>query len=355
MLIHDLQRVLVPPTANMRDVIAAIDKAELQVALVVDSDRRLLGTITDGDVRRAILRGATLDVVASTTMNPMPIVAGPTWSETAIEALMKRTGIRRIPVVDSDGIVVGLTVPRSEAPVAQQENLVVIMAGGLGTRLADLTKDRPKPLLEVGHKPILETIVERFVSQGFTRLTISVNYKAEMIETYFGDGSRLGARIDYVHEHVRLGTAGGLQFLPHDLDIPVIVVNGDVLTTVDYRKLLTFHRESERKATMGVSFHDVQVPYGVVTLLDQQVRSIAEKPVYRYFVNAGIYVLEPSCLHYLPKGEYFDMTTLFERMLTEGNTIAAYPIHEYWQDVGQRSDYEQANRDFGSVFERGAS
>lgn len=350
MFIVDVNRVVVERSTPMREVISVIDKAELQVALVVDDCHHLLGTISDGDVRRALLRGMTLDEAAETVMNSKPIVARSGSTEAAIEALMKRTSLRRIPVVDSNGLLVGLTVPRSEIPSETDDKPVVIMAGGLGTRLAELTRDRPKPLLAVGPKPILETIVERFVAQGFTRLIVSVNYKAEMIEAHFGDGSRFGADIEYIHESKRLGTAGGLQHLPLDINSPFIVVNGDVLTTVDYRSLLKYHGESGCIATMGVSYHDVQVPYGVVQVSNHRINSLVEKPVYRYFVNAGIYVLSSGCLDYIPKSEYFDMTTLFERLLAEGHKLSSYPIHEYWQDVGRRDDYERANREFSSVF-----
>ena len=241
-------------------------------------------------------------------------------------------------------------MPRSEAPLSPGDNCVVIMAGGLGSRLAELTKDRPKPLLDVGTKPMLETIIGRFVSQGFDRIFISVNYRAEMIEARFGNGSELGARIEYIHEDKQLGTAGALSLLP-SLDAPIIVVNGDVLTTVDFRKLLGFHTDSRKLATMAVSYHDVQVPFGVVDVQEQQVTGIVEKPVYRYFVNAGIYVLDPQCLQYLPIAEFADMTTLFERMLADGNRVASYPLHEYWQDVGRMDDYLKANREFQSIFE----
>src|SRR5690606_3659252 len=208
MLTKDHAKLFVNRGATLRDAISTIDKAELQLALMVDDAGRLLGTITDGDVRRALLRGATLEDRASEYMNSMPLVANVHSSEAAVEALMQRTSIRRIPVLDDDGVVVGLAVPRSEVPLSPEENAVVIMAGGLGSRLAELTKDRPKPLLEVGSRPMLETIIERFVRQGFERIFISVNYRADMIEARFGNGSDLGARIEYIHEDKRLGTAG---------------------------------------------------------------------------------------------------------------------------------------------------
>lgn len=352
MLTDVLERLSVGPGTPMRDVVEVIDLAELQLALVVDDDACLIGTISDGDVRRALLRGMKLDDTAASVMNPAPLLVGLGTSEAAIEALMQRTGLRRIPVVDAAGSLVGLAVPRSELPAQEMENQVVIMAGGLGTRLAELTKDRPKPLLDVGPKPMLETIIERFVRQGFTRITISVNYKAEMIKEKFGDGSSYGANISYIHENKRMGTAGALQLLPHTPTEPIIVVNGDVLTTVDFRRLLGFHLEAGAAATVGVTFHDVQVPYGVVTVENHKVGSIVEKPVYRYFVNAGIYVLEQRCLGYLPKDEYFDMTSLLEKLLADGSAVSSYPIHEYWQDVGRKADYDRANLDYEKVFDK---
>lgn len=350
MLIAGIDRLFVGPTATLREAIEVIDHAELQIALVIDDSGRLLGTISDGDVRRALLRGATLDEAAQGVMFTSPLTVDPAATAAAVEALMKRTGLRRIPIVDESGVVVGLAVPRSEARFRGDSNLVVIMAGGLGTRLAELTKDRPKPLLEVGHKPMLETIIERFVLQGFDRILIAVNYKADMIEDYFGDGAKYGASIEYIRENKRLGTAGALTHLPPGHTSPIIVVNGDVLTTIDFRKMLSFHKDAGRLATMGVTFYDVHVPYGVVEVTDQQVNGLVEKPVYRYFVNAGIYVLDPACVNHLESNEYADMTTLFEKLLSAGHKVTSYPIHEYWQDVGRPDDLERAKREFESVF-----
>lgn len=350
MLVDGLERLLVHPNDTLRRVIETIDRGELQMALVVDEGRRLKGVVTDGDVRRALLRGVTLEDPASSVMNPNPLTVPDGTPAAAIEALMKRTSLRRIPVVDAGSRVLGLAVPQAEAPLAENDVPVVIMAGGLGTRLAELTRDRPKPLLPVGTKPILETMVERLVLQGFNRIFISVNYKADMIREYFGDGSRYQARIEYVQEHKRLGTAGALQYLQPAPARPLLVMNGDILTTIDFRKLLDFHVQSQVAATMAVSYHDVQVPYGVVETNGQKVVSLVEKPVYRYFVNAGIYVLEPLCLQYLEPETYTDMTTLYERLLTDGREVASFPIHEYWQDVGRPADYARANEEYERVF-----
>ena len=350
MLVDGLDRLLVSPDDTLRRVIETIDRAELQLALVVDEERRLLGVVTDGDVRRALLRGVALEDPARAVMNPKPLTVPEGTPAAAVEALMKRTSLRRIPVVDARSRVLGLAVPQAEAPLTENDVPVVIMAGGLGTRLAELTRDRPKPLLPVGPKPILETMVERLVLQGFNRIYITVNYKADMIEEYFGDGSRYHARISYVREHQRLGTAGALQYVEPVPGRPLLVMNGDILTTIDFRKLVDFHVESGAAATMAVSYHDVQVPYGVVETSGQRVVSLVEKPVYRYFVNAGIYVLEPECRQYLEPETYTDMTTLYERLLGDGRPVASFPIHEYWQDVGRPADYARANEEYERVF-----
>src|SRR5690606_12542624 len=349
-LVDGLDRLLVSPDDTLRRVIETIDRAELQLALVVDEERRLLGVVTDGDVRRALLRGVTLEDPARAVMNPKPLTVPEGTPAAAVEALMKRTSLRRIPVVDARSRVLGLAVPQAEAPLTENDVPVVIMAGGLGTRLAELTRDRPKPLLPVGPKPILETMVERLVLQGFNRIYITVNYKADMIEEYFGDGSRYHARISYVREPQRLGTAGALQYVEPVPGRPLLVMNGDILTTIDFRKLVDFHVESGAAATMAVSYHDVQVPYGVVETSGQRVVSLVEKPVYRYFVNAGIYVLEPECRQYLEPETYTDMTTLYERLLGDGRPVASFPIHEYWQDVGRPADYARANEEYERVF-----
>lgn len=323
-----------------------IDKAELQIALVVDERRRLLGTVSDGDVRRALLRGVTLEDDIRSVMNTRPLTVTPSWQPAAVDALMLRTGLRRMPIVTEGDAVRGLAVPSRDVLRPAPTQRVVVMAGGLGKRLGKLTRNTPKPLLQVGTKPILETILDSFVEQGFTDFTFTVNYRAEMIMDYFGDGSRWGVAIDYVREREPLGTAGALALLPDRPETPVVVMNGDLLTRVDFRKLLDFHRLTGQTATMTVREHEIAVPYGVVDVRAQRVTELVEKPVKRYFINAGIYVLEPSCIDYLPQDTYCDMTDLFARLLEQGYPIGAFPIHEYWQDIGQVDDLQRANHDY---------
>ncbi len=346
MLILDAKPLTVEPGASLRTVIAAIDRGELQIVLVVDPDGRLLGTISDGDVRRGLLRGVTLEDEARAVMNCRPLTVAPDANGAAVDALMLRTHLRRLPVVDADGVLRGLAVPSVDATHVGLRERVVVMAGGLGSRLAPLTHDTPKPLLRVGSKPILETILEGFVSQGFTDFTFSVNYRADMIMEYFGDGARWGVSIDYVRETRALGTAGSLTLLPERPTVPVIVMNGDLLTKVDFRKLLDFHAGGGHTATMTVREHALPIPYGVVDVRAQRLVELVEKPIKRFFINAGIYVLEPSCIDFVPSDTHFDMTDLFARLLEQGYPLGAFPIHEYWQDIGQPNDLQRANDDY---------
>jgi len=224
------------------------------------------------------------------------------------------------------------------------------MAGGMGTRLRPLTNDQPKPLVSVGNKPLLETIIETFVQQNFHQFYLSINYKAEMIKSHFTDGAKWNAEIHYLEEDQRLGTAGSLSLLPEQPDEPAIVMNSDLLTRVNFQQLLDYHKQHKAKATMCVREYDFQVPFGVVEIEDNQITGIDEKPVHNFFVNAGIYVLEPEVLKLLRKNEAMDMTQFFERIILAGLKTSAYPIHEYWLDIGQKDDFLRANRDFGKVF-----
>ncbi|ALG67634.2 NTP transferase domain-containing protein [Beggiatoa leptomitoformis] len=345
-MMKDWQKTLVLPTATLRDTIQALDNSALQIALVVDAERKLLGTVTDGDIRRAILKGLALESLIQNVMNTTPTVLRENASTAHILNVMKRARRHHIPLLNPQGIVVNLAVLDELIQTGERQNSVVLMAGGLGTRLRPLTEHCPKPLLKVGNKPVLQTIIEGFREQGFTRFYLSVNYKAEMIEAYFGDGSAFDVNIQYLHEKDRLGTAGALTLLPDLPTEPLIVMNGDLLTKVDYRHLLDFHLEHQAIATMCVREYDFQVPYGVVQIDNHRILGIQEKPIQRFFVNAGIYVLQPSLLSLIPKETFFDMPTLFEKALAEKRETVVFPIREYWIDIGQMADLERAKIEF---------
>ena len=336
MTIHwkELYRSATDPVAL---AVETIDSANGQLCLVVDDDEHLLGTVTDGDVRRGILRGLPLDAPVSEIMKKEPVVGRPGQSNADIKASMITRQIRQLPIVDLEGHVIGLNLldelDKSELDQSR-ENLVVLMAGGDGVRLRPLTDDLPKPLLKVGDKPILERILESFLDHHFQNFAISVNYKSEMIKKHFGDGSKWGVSIQYLEEAQKLGTAGPLSLLQKEIDAPIIVMNGDVLTQVNFDSLLAFHNEQNAKAMMCVRNYDFQIPYGVVKTNNMRVTAIDEKPKHQFFVNAGIYVLEPDILSMIPVDTYFEMPDLFRTLIEQERTRPCSPfVNTGWISV----------------------
>lgn len=346
----DWKKVLVTPKTSILEVIKIIDDSSAGIALVVDAEDHLLGTITDGDIRRAILRGEQLTEPAGSIMNEQPTVARVNDEQEVILTSMKQRDLKQIPILNDDGCVVYMETLSEMIKLTKRENWVVLMAGGLGKRLYPLTNDCPKPLLKVGDKPILETIIQNFIDYGFSRFYISVNYKAEMIEDYFGDGSQWGVEIRYLREKEQLGTAGALSLLPEVPTNPLVIMNGDLLTKVNFAHLLDFHKEYQADATMCVRDYKFQVPYGVVQLDKHRLTGIVEKPVQQFFVSAGVYVLEPEALHIIPQNKYFDMPTLFDNLISTNKETAVFPVREYWLDIGRMGDFEKANGEFAEVF-----
>jgi dTDP-glucose pyrophosphorylase len=347
----DWRKISVRPDQSIREALQVIDEGGVQIAIVADDQDRLQGVATDGDIRRGILDDIDLDAPVRSVMNEDPVTARPQEDRQSLIDRMRARRIHQIPLVDDDGRIVGIEVLDDLLEPETRPNPVVLMAGGLGTRLRPLTEDCPKPLLEVGDKPILETILEGFIVHGFHRFYLSVNYKSGMIEDYFGDGSGWGVDISYIHEEKRLGTAGPLSLLPERLEETMIVMNGDLLTKLNFAHLLDFHRKHAAAATMCVREHETQVPYGVVETDDQYMTGLEEKPTERYFVNAGIYALEPETLDLIPKNEFFDMTELFEQLVDRERHVTVFPVREYWQDVGRKEDFRRVNGEYEEVFD----
>ncbi len=348
----DWRNTLVKEDTNLREVMATIDAAELQVALVVDKSNKLLGLITDGDIRRAILQGKSLEAKAFEFMTIKPKTASKNTDYKRLEHILENKDIHHIPIVDKDGVVIDLITKSSGRLKPNYDNQVFLMAGGLGSRLGELTKDTPKPLLKIGGKPILETIIESFVEQGFSNINLAVNYKKEQIKDYFEDGSKLAAKITYIDESKRLGTCGSLSLLGQKPKLPFFVMNADLLTKTDFKAMLDFHSSRSSLATMALRNYEIQIPYGVVESIAEEVMAIREKPVEQYFINAGIYVLEPDAIDYIPKNEYFDMTQLFSQLLEFKQTINSYPIDGYWLDIGRLNELEQANSEYNKLFSK---
>lgn len=344
------EKVQVTPQATIHDTVRVIEAGALQVALVVDHAGKLLGTVTDGDVRRGILKGIPLNATVTSIMNREPLTVTEGEATAVILGMMKQHRVHQIPVVDSQGALVGLETLDELLQPEAKDNVVVLMAGGLGTRLAPLTQERPKPLLHVGDRPILETILQNFIDYGFHRFYFAVNYKAEMIRAHFGDGGRWGVEIRYLHERDRLGTAGALSLLPERPDHTLLVMNGDIMTRVNFDALLDFHARNQAALTMGVREFSHTIPYGVVRMQDNRLVSLVEKPVEKVFVSAGIYALEPSVLDMVQTGHYLDMPTLFQQAMDRRLPTLGFPIHEYWLDIGRMEDFERAHIDYWSVF-----
>lgn len=343
------KKLAVGPSATIRQAVETIDTGNMQIALVVE-DNLLLGTITDGDIRRGFLKGKGLEDPIDGLYNPNPVKGYLSQPKEDLVQLALARGVKQLPMVDDSGKLVGIEIVDDYLRVTDKPNTIVLMAGGLGTRLRPLTVDTPKPMLTVGSKPILETIIESFSRYGFRNFYLSVNYKAEKIRDYFGDGCKQGVRIDYLNEKTRLGTAGALGMLPKEIDSPIIVMNGDLLTNINFEHLLNYHLLTGADATMCVREYEFQVPYGVVHTEGATIQSIIEKPTHQFYVNAGIYVLNPEVLKIIPSGEFFDMPQLFEKLIQSHKKTCSFPIREYWMDIGRPNDFEQANSDYEGIF-----
>ena len=346
----DWRKVLLTPQDSLERAVKVLHEGGCRIALVADKFGMLLGTVTDGDIRRALINQLTMESSVSLIMNGNPITVDDKVKNKDILSLMSDKSLLHMPIIDKDGILCGLETLQQliESPI--YDNPIFLMAGGFGTRLHPLTKSTPKPLLKVGNKPILEMIIGQFINYGFHNFYISTHFKSEQIRDYFKDGELHNISIKYVHEDSPLGTAGSLGLLPDDLpDLPIIVMNGDLLTKVDFKNLFNFHCEHNSEATMCVREYDFQVPYGVVEIDDYNIKRITEKPVHKFFVNAGIYVLNRSLINKVDGKSCLDMTDFLEKELNNGG-VNAFPIHEYWLDIGQMEEYEKANREFSTVF-----
>lgn len=303
---------------------------------VVDNEDKVCGSITDGDIRRALLRGSAINDNVKSAMQENFIFGREDFNDLQKKDLLLKHDIQSFPVLDDSKKL--MDIYSTDNDENYDDIHVVLMAGGMGTRLGKITEHIPKPMVEVAGKPMLERIIKKINDQGFSKFFISINYKAEIIENHFKDGSEFNCSISYLKEDVRLGTAGPLSLLPKNIKTPIIVMNGDLLTQVDLGQLLKFHTEHKSTVTMGVRGHEIQVPFGVVDIVDGVVKSFVEKPTYNVNVNAGIYIIDPDVLPNIPANQYYDMSTLLNSLLDQNKTIACFPIIEGWIDVGRESD-----------------
>lgn len=348
------KNICISQDKSILDAIGMIDLGVCQMVLVTDADYTLLGVVSDGDVRRAILRGHDLSTPVVQIMNSQPVTVSVAEGYGTALVRLRSSDLRYIPVTDDAGRIVDFWSVEQLLRFNALPNPVVIMAGGLGTRLAPLTEDVPKPMLPVGGRPLLEHILQHFVSMGFRQFYFSVNYKAEQIKEYFADGAAFGVSIDYVHETQRLGTAGALALLPERPVLPTIVMNGDILTRLDFSAVLAQHTRSRALATMVVKQHAIQIPYGVVSAgADKALLSVDEKPQHSFLISTGINVLSPEAFAYIPHRQFFDMPELFSALVREQKNTQVYEMQEYWLDIGRLGDYRRANEEFDLYAQHG--
>ena len=346
---YKIDEIKINQNASIKEALEVIDKGAIKVAVVLSDDGLLLGMLNDGDIRRALLKGMSLDDSIAGIINKHPVVANINDTKERILELANEKKLHQIPII-SNGKLVGIQDIREFLAPKNKPNKVILMVGGLGTRLRPLTNDMPKPMLDVGNKPILHTIVENFAKYGYTDIIMCVNYKSEIIKEYFGNGDKFGVKIEYVLESQRMGTAGALSLLQKRPKDDFFVMNGDLLTNVNFEYLHEYHKDSNALASICIRKYEMQVPYGVVNVRANKVTSIEEKPTQSFFVSAGIYMFSPIVLDFIPKGVFYDMPTLFSELLKHDFPIHPFPIREYWLDIGRMDEYRRANDEYEGVF-----
>lgn len=349
-----LEAIAIGPDDTLREAIEQVDRNGRGAVLVLDADGRLLDVLTDGDLRRAVLAGTDLEIPVEhiaerreTSPYRDPVTAREGTDRDTLLATLQRHSVRQLPLLDDDGRVADLVTLEDLVPEPVVGLEAVIVAGGRGTRLRPLTDRVPKPMLPIGDRPLLEYTVERLRNAGVPRVHIATHYRAEQIVEHFGDGTDFGIDVRYLTEPHALGTAGSLSLLEPPTR-PVLVMNGDVLTSLDVRALFDFHRDQAAALTVGARPYRMEVPYGVLRCDGPQVKGLVEKPEYHFFVNAGVYLLEPDTLSLIPGDRPSHMTELIERLLALGRRVASFPLVEYWMDVGRPGDYQRAQEDLES-------
>jgi dTDP-glucose pyrophosphorylase len=340
--IETWEKALLPIDTNLQQVITNLNETSFKIVIIVNSDRVLVGTITDGDIRRGLLQGLGMDSSIKDIIFRDPLVVPPQMAHETARQLMFTNKVQQIPVVDEKRCVVGMHLQDNLMVLNKRRNLMVIMAGGKGARLRPHTKNCPKPLLPVAGKPMLEHIIIGAKAEGFQYFVLAIHYLGDMIEDYCGDGSRWGVRIDYLREDSPLGTAGAIGLLDPQPELPFVITNGDVLTDIRYGEMLDYHCRNEASASMAVQIHEWQNPFGVVLANGIDITGFEEKPIVRNHINAGVYVLEPNVLNILNTGGHFDMPRLFSVLRENKMRTIVYPVHEPWLDVGREEDLGRA-------------
>ncbi|MDN3513522.1 MAG: nucleotidyltransferase family protein [Candidatus Brocadia sp.] len=345
-LITPADQIIVGENRAFKDVIALINNTHSGIALVVDHEKRLIGIVTDGDIRRAILSGILLEEPVSRIMVRNPVTVSMDCTKGEICRYFADKKISHLPVVDKENRIIGIFYETSFRKEGLLDIPVVIMAGGFGKRLRPLTDKVPKPMLKIGEKPILQLLIEKFRDIGVSDFFITINYLADIIENYFADNEKVKANITFIRESKPLGTAGSLRLLPRNINTEFLLTNADIMTNVDFKDMHDFHVKRRADLTVAVKRHDLQVPYGAVTIANERLMGLFEKPVLSLYVNAGIYIVNPELISAVPDDAYFDMTDLIEKSLKTGKKVFSYTIDGMWIDIGHPHDYEQAQKVF---------
>lgn len=346
----DVKLLFLSKNASIRDALIQISIGLRGAVVIVDDDKKMIGILTDGDIRRALLKGYSIEDEVTEIFQRKPVYGTVGMSKDQLEEILIKNAVKDIPIVNDENIVVDFIGIRDILIPSGKDNKVIIMAGGLGSRLKNLTEEIPKPMLKVGDAPILQHIIHNFKERGYFEFLISVNHKAEIIENYFQDGVIHGVRIEYLRENKRLGTGGGIGLAKDHITEPFFVINGDVLTNLNVSDMMEFHQKNEFAITIGIRKQSYQIPYGVVDIDTNEVKQIQEKPSVDYMINGGVYCLNPEVIDFIPNDEYFEITELINLLLENNLKVGAYLIEDYWMDIGQMNDYYKANDDYDIYF-----
>ncbi len=349
-----MKKCLVDESVDVREAIRAIEAGQKGIAVITNANGCLQGVVTDGDVRRGLLTGVKLNDPVTSIMNRKPTKAESRMSQSSILELLQQSGLESFPLVDASNVVVDVILLKDLTKdkgtrKAEGFSSALIMAGGEGRRLLPLTENLPKPLVEVGGMPLIERQVRRVAAAGVTKIYIAVNYLAGMIESHLGNGSRFGVGIHYLHEQKKLGTAGALSLIEESLDGPLLLMNGDVLTSIDFRYLLDFHLKYQPLLTVAAIDYHVEIPYGVIKTNGAFALGLEEKPSQQFLCNAGIYAISPDAVNQVPKNQSYNMTDLIELSINREPGVAVFPVHEYWSDIGTHAELNKARTELNII------
>ena len=346
----NINNIKLKKNSSIKQALNIISKGKMQIALVVDDGNKLVGTLTDGDIRRGLLRGLNLKKSISSIIHRRPVVSKISDKKKDILKLALSKNIHQIPIVDENKKLVGIQMVEELIKPRKKTNKVILMVGGEGVRLRPLTKDVPKPMLHIGNKPILQTIIEKFAEHGYVNIVMCLNYKFQIIKDFFGDGKKFGVKIEYVIEKKKMGTVGALSLLKKKLTKPFFLMNGDLLTDVNFEYLHNYHKLKNNIATISVREHNVELPYGVVKLNQNLISSFEEKPNYKFFINAGVYMFSPEVLNHIPRNKKYQIPELFIKLIKLKKKINTFNLKNYWLDIGQVEQLDQAKKEFNKIF-----